>query len=109
MSVTRSVFGQCLLNTQCLDSVCYTLSVWTVSVKHSVFAQCLLHTQCLDSVCYTLSVWTVSVKHSVYAWNTATDFVYEYNRTKTDDVLRPAVTSQLFCLKEWNNTIEKVS
>jgi len=79
-----------------------------VSVKHSVFAQCLLNAQCLLSVCSTLSVCAVSVKDSVFVCNTATDFMYEINRAKIDEVLRPAVISQLFCFQEWNSTTEKV-
>jgi hypothetical protein len=50
----------------------------------------------------------MSVKHSVLAWDTATDFIYENNRAKMDEVLRPAVIFHLFWFKEWNNTIEKV-
>jgi len=49
-------------------------------------------------------VCAVYVKHSVSAWNKAADFIYENNREKMDEVLRPAGISQLFCCKEWNNT-----
>jgi len=82
VAVTYSLFAQYLLNTQCLRSGSYILTVCAVSVKHSVFAQWQLHTHCLRSGSYTLTVCAVSLKHSVFAWNTATGFIYENNRAK---------------------------